>query len=85
MLRYIIQCHSCEMPTDEQVFSDKKKSINAARNHSTKLNHCCEVMEEVTTQVTPIHYMGSQKCIASFVFGRKYTSTPKTAPSKRKL
>lgn len=77
MVRYIVECHSCEILTDEQVFADKNKSIDFARNHSNKLMHRCEIIEENTTQVTPIHYMGTKKCIASFVSGRDYAPNPK--------
>ncbi len=72
-MRYIVQCHSCEIPTSEQAFSDKNKSIDFARNHSNELKHCCSVMEEgPTIQVSPIHYLGTPgKFIAYFISGKE--------------
>ncbi len=73
MSRYIVTCHNCELPTDEQVFVDRNKSIQFACNHSNELKHCCSVMEEgPTIQISPLLYQGSTgKFIAFFISGRK--------------
>lgn len=74
MLRYIVNCHSCEISTDEQVFADRNKSIEFARNHSNELKHCCSVMEDGHTIPTsnPQLYRGTPgKFIAFFISGRE--------------